>query len=1217
MRTSFFVTNHILAANSNCIVKLSCQNCSYSWLVDSGATICAVRHSHIQQFNLPIVEENISINGIGGSVLAIGYVYLNLLLGGTTVSHRFYVFDSLPCRANGILGQDFLDRFKGVLDFQNKCLILYPVQDDNVTLPFMYQRNSFTVEPRCESIHYLHTNITEECVICSKEIKDGVYLASSIAEPQNGLIPIKILNTTENVISIQKLEPVIYKLSDYEICQFDTSNQNADRVKRLFSQLKLSHLKMEEQITIENLCAKYSDIFYIEGDRLSTTNVYKQSITIKPNTEPVYTKPYRLPYSQKSEIETQIGKMLEQGIIEPCRSEWSSPILLVPKKTENGNNGKRWRLVIDYRKLNNCIENDRFPLPNITEILDSLSGSIYFTHLDLFQGYYNVELEEKSRKFTAFNAGQYQMTRMPMGLKTSPGAFSRMMNLAMSGLNFEKCLVFQDDLIIFGRNLNMHNENLQLVFERIRKVNLKLNPAKCEFLKKEVLYLGHVVSGNGILPDPNKIKIVENYPIPQNADELKRFIAFINYYRKFIPGFADIAFHLNKLCRKNVKFDWDEMCQNAFETLKKKIISPPVLQYPDFSDSNEFIIQTDASGYAIGAILSNKDSNPIAYASRSLNKAEKNYPTIEKELLAIVWACKYFRPYLYGRRFKIQTDHKPLVHLFGMKDPSSRLLKFRLQLEEYDFVVEYVRGSDNAAADALSRIIVTSEELKEVNEKINVMTRAQKRQLQSNDTDTGVDIVDTSDRDAQPKVVDTHIKPLGSVELRFIKTDDLQKLRHNKQIEKESRSLCYVPSRKIIYVKFPTSQSQITRAEFARELGEFSKEIDVDEIYLIKTKDNNVFVEKLLSEIKSNQKWTGPRICVLKDVIRIENKDDRKVILNDFHLLPTSGHAGVRRMINNIKKYYYWTGLDQDVRAFVQKCDKCQKQKHANKYVKEPMVITTTAHSAFEKIMLDIVGPLDKDYSNYSYILTLQCELTKYVEAYPLETKTAQEVARTFVNNFILRYGVPKTIATDRGAEFMCKTMNEVCKLLNINKINSTAYHHQSIGALENTHKHLGAFLRIQTDNHPEYWSTWLPFWSFAYNTSVHTGTKFTPYELVFGKKCSIPSNLCSSIIEPLYNHEDYPMELKYRLQVSQKEARANLLKDKMDRKISYDKNSNPIMYRPNDLILVKNETGNKLSSIYLGPYKVVQDASPNVEIIKNGKVELIHKNRTKLYYNE
>ncbi|KAH9632155.1 hypothetical protein HF086_006589, partial [Spodoptera exigua] len=278
-------------------------------------------------------------------------------------------------------------------------------------------------------------------------------------------------------------------------------------------------------------------------------------------------------------------------------------------------------------------------------------------------------------------------------------------------------------------------------------------------------------------------------------------------------------------------------------------------------------------------------------------------------------------------------------------------------------------------------------------------------------------------------------------------------------------------------------------------------------------------------------------------------------------------------------------GLEEDIKNYVQKCEKCQKEKYS-RYTKEPMTITTTATEAFQKIFMDVVGPLERDEENFSYILTIQCELTKYIEAYPMKTKSTKEVAEKFVNNFILRFGIPEIIATDRGTEFISTTFQEVCNLLHINKLTSTAYHHQSIGALENSHKSLGTYLRIQTDNHSGHWSKWIAYWCFAYNTSVHTETKFTPFELVFGKQANLPSNLTIHP-EPIYNHESYPLKLKYRLQLSQTEARENLIKSKMIRKIKYDKNCNPVVYKPNDKVLIKNENRNKLTSIYSGPYIV------------------------------
>lgn len=223
---------------------------------------------------------------------------------------------------------------------------------------------------------------------------------------------------------------------------------------------------------------------------------------------------------------------------------------------------------------------------------------------------------------------------------------------------------------------------------------------------------------------------------------------------------------------------------------------------------------------------------------------------------------------------------------------------------------------------------------------------------------------------------------------------------------------------------------------------------------------------------------------------RIYDEREKDFILNNYHLLLTSGHAGMNRMANN-KRKYYWPGLDADIRKFISKCEMCQKMKKS-RYTRQPMTITTTALAAFDKVFLDLVGPLDRDESGNCYILTLQCELTKYIEAYPLPNKETITVAKAFVNNFILRFGIPKSVATDRGTEFISQVMENVCRLLKIEKLTSTAYHHQSIGSLEIAHKHLVAFLRTYCNNVCHSWSDWLPFWCFSFNTSVNTQTKYT-----------------------------------------------------------------------------------------------------------------------------
>ena len=463
---------------------------------------------------------------------------------------------------------------------------------------------------------------------------------------------------------------------------------------------------------MEETCAVYQDIFHLPGEMLTNTTAARHEIRMEQGVGPVNVKPYRLPEAQKQEIRRQVEELRRGGIITESNSPWNSPLLVVPKKT-GATGEKGWRLVINYRKVNEKTVGDACPLPDVTEILDQLGQSKYFSCIDMVMGYHQIEVAEQDRAITAFSTkeGHWEYKRLPFGLKTAPATFQRMMNTVPSGLTGSKCFVFLDDIVVYARSLAEHNTKLREVSDRIRMNCLKLKLEKCEFLRKEVNYMGHVISENGVLLDPAKTKIIEEYPSPQNAKQLRSFLGLMSYYRKFVPNFSRIAAPLHKLLKIDAVYEWTAEHEQVFQTLKGKLITPPVLKYPDFHQS--FILTTDASGEGLGVVLSQGKVGQdlhVAFASRTLNRAEKNYSMTEKELLAIVWGMRYFRPYLYGRTFTVVADHKPLTWIMIIKDPGSRLLRWRIRLEEYDYEVVYRKGALNTNADALSRISSFTEE---------------------------------------------------------------------------------------------------------------------------------------------------------------------------------------------------------------------------------------------------------------------------------------------------------------------------------------------------------------------------------------------------------------------------------------------------------------------------------------------------------------------------
>lgn len=383
----------------------------------------------------------------------------------------------------------------------------------------------------------------------------------------------------------------------------------------------------------------------------------------------------------------------------------------------------------------------------------------------------------------------------------------------------------------------------------------------------------------------------------------------------------------------------------------------------------------------------------------------------------------------------------------------------------------YVKGRDNIAADTLSRISIESDELRAMNEKIiSVLTRAQRRKFEEiNSNNSTVTCTPCNDWTDHPRVVEMLKLPKDYTELIFVNEEEWKKIKNDMTLE--NGDFAYFAPGRTVYVKIFT-QSQCTRAVSVREMESFCTSLNIDTLYVILNENNCVIIKELAQHINKLPKWSGPRLCVIKGVKRITDKDTQRVILNDYHILSTSGHAGIRRMLNTIRRKYFWIGLTRDVIDFVKICDKCQRHKYL-KTIKEPMVITNCGSSAFDRVYLDLVGPISRD-NNYSYILTLQCDLTKYVEAYPIANKKAISVATAFVNNFILRYGIPREVITDRGTEFINATLQEVCKILNIKQIKSTAFRHQTLGSIENSHKHLTFYLRMQVNTQNQDWSYWV-----------------------------------------------------------------------------------------------------------------------------------------------
>ena len=455
-----------------------------------------------------------------------------------------------------------------------------------------------------------------------------------------------------------------------------------------------------QQQQLNELFKEFQDVFSQGDDDLGNTPLLEHGIETHG---PPLRQPYRRqnPAVRREEM-TQVQQMLSSNVIRPSNSPWASPVVMVRKKDGS------LRFCVDFRQLNAATVKDAHPLPRIDDLLDALHGARWFSTLDLKSGYWQVPISEQDKEKTAFrtSSGQlFEFNQVPFGLCNATATFSRLMDRVLAGLHWETYLFYLDDIIVFSSTWEEHLSRLREVFERLRHAKLKLGGAKCTFTAKEVSYLGHRVTEEGLLPDPSLLAAIRDIPPPKTATEVRSFLGLAGYYRRYVKGFAAIAAPLHALTRKDAVFHWSEDCQNAFDQLKLRLTTSPITAFPDFSQ--EFRLYTDASTAGLGAILAQVREGKeriICCASRALNKAEKSYPATKLVCLVIVWAVAKFRPYLMAMPFEVFTDHYALQLLKTMRTGSALLHRWSAALEEYDFTVRHRPGKIQTHVDGLSRL---------------------------------------------------------------------------------------------------------------------------------------------------------------------------------------------------------------------------------------------------------------------------------------------------------------------------------------------------------------------------------------------------------------------------------------------------------------------------------------------------------------------------------
>ena len=908
--------------------------------------------------------------------------------------------------------------------------------------------------------------------------------------------------------------------------------------------LSKSDCSLEELSQLKAMLCQQTDIFEMDRSELGHSSVVKHMIDTG-DSMPVRQQPYRTPMVQRERIAQLIQQMQEQGVVKPSCSPWASPIVLVPKRDGST------RFCVDYRRLNSVTKKDVYPLPHIQDILDTLGQAKCFTTLDLSSGYWQVELDTESRAKTAFTShcGLFEFTRMPFGLCNAPATFQRLMQVVLAGLEWDFCFVYVDDILVASKSFDEHLLHLKLVFERLRQAGLRLKPTKCNFLRAEVPYLGYVISKTGIRPDPAKTDKVRNFPTPTDPTSVRSFVGLASYYRRFVPQFASVAAPLHRLTKKDVAFEWSSECEAAFSKLKSLLTEAPVLVYPRFGKGEHFLLETDASGVGLGAVLSQQQSDgryhPIAYASRSLQPSEKNYAISELETLAIVWAVKYFRPYLLGYPCTVLTDHAACVSLLNTPRPSSKLARWAMTLQEMDLSIKHRSGHTNASADALSRFPV----------------------------DTATVSAVTAGADSSLSEPATEIVSDASCLLELSESTR-QKLDKLADLQKSCPEL----RDQFLYL---TEEGLPEDEKACRKIVAESRYFDI--------------VDGVLHH--ESPHFPG-RWCVAVPV------DMRQSLMEDAHSGLLAGHLAEKRVYDRLRRAYWWKGMRRDVRKHCRSCLACGTRKGTGR-ASHPPLQPIPVSGPFSCVGVDILK-LPQTYDGNQYVVVFVDYLTKWVEAFPTADQKAETIAKLLVEQVICRHGAPERLLSDRGANFLSDLIAEVCRLLKIQKINTSGYHPQTDGLVERFHQTLIQMLSLYVEKHGRDWDQYLPFLLYAYRVSLQESVRESPFFLLYGRdpRQPIDEALCcpTTRLSCAIDSEDYRSELVRGLSDAWKAAAQCVTTAQAKQKRVYDRRAKHVDYRVGDRVLVHmphEATGKaaKLARPFFGPYRVLGVTSTNAEV--------------------
>ena len=683
------------------------------------------------------------------------------------------------------------------------------------------------------------------------------------------------------------------------------------------------------------------------------------------------------------------------------------------------------------------------------------------------------------------------------------------------------------------------------------------------------MYLGYVVSKEGISADIKKVEAVQCFPQPHDLTSLRSFLGLASYYRRFVPDFSTVANPLYALTRKNIEFSWGQAQENAFQNLKQLLTQAPVLAFPNFDQ--EFILETDASGVGLGAILAQRQQDvtvrPIAYASRTLQSHEKRNSATELEALGVVWAVKHFRHYLYGHRCHVFSDHEPLKSLLNTPHPSGKLARWGLALQEVDLIIHYRSRKSNTSADSLSRFPVHQSSLPdEFTEELLVAAAV---------VQGDIDV----DKKEESKVTAVVVEEVGENSCLDKKSElsitaAVQPVSHDSGKQSIGSRQREDPELRII-IEYQEGRMLPDDDKKAREilLSRYQYLMMEDVLYYVET-------DKTLRLI--------PPDC------------DRIKLFEEAHSGTFGAHLRDAKVHGELSKHYWWPKMRSDISKWCQSCLVCATR-YPGRAVHPPLT-PIPVEGPFHRVGVDVIQFTTSHVGN-RYAVVFTDYLTKWPEVFATKDQTALTIAKLFVQEIICRHGVPCQFLSDRGPAFLSYLMTEICKLLGVRKLNTTAYHPQTNGLTERFNRTLTSMLAKKVEQSGKDWDSHLPFVLFAYRASVQESVRESPFYLLYGRDPRLPTVLdMDGGSKQEVDVDTYKGEITIKMDEAWELARSNIKKAQKNQKLYHDQRSKPPNFKVGDRVMVympaaKACKSYKFARPFHGPYRIIAQDETGVVV--------------------